>query len=344
MKKIAHINLAKNIRGGEFQTIALIEELMHQKREYHILICRKNSPLCKLAKEKKIKTFPIGKPFLANIFKVKDFDILHVHEGRSIYFAFIAFKFFKIPYIVTRRIPNRPNSKFITKLAYKNAKCIISLSNKIQQVMQEFIQPKCFSVIPSISRNLKADIKNVKELKKRFQDKFIIGHIGALSNHHKNQLLIIKAAKELSEKYPNFLFLLLGSGKDEKMLKKASFGVDNIVFEGFKSNVADYYELFDVFVYPSVEEGLGSAILDAFNFKLPIIASKVDGIVDIIQDSFNGILIDPLSVNELKESIKKIYHNKEYRKKLSTNAFNSKKKYISKVIAAKYIKVYDENG
>lgn len=339
--KIAHINLAKGIRGGENQTLALIEGLSEFKELDQTLICRKNSDLEKKAKEKNIKILSIGKPFFINAFRLKKFNILHVHEGRSTYLAYFANVLFKIPYIITRRIPNKPHDKSITKKAYKNAACIVSLSKKINSVMREFAASKRFEIIPSIARELKPSQNEVENLKKRFEGKFVIGHIGALSDHHKNQSLIIKAAKLLQDK-KDIIFIFLGNGKDEKMLKEMALGLDNIIFEGYKTNTADYYAIFDLFVYPSKEEGLGSAILEAFGFKLPVIASNVDGIPDIVINNQNGLLINPADKNELKEKIELLYNNKELRKKLSNSGFEFKNGFSSKILSRKYYNLYKE--
>jgi len=337
--KIAHINLAKGIRGGENQTLAIIEGLKSFDIE-QVLVCRKNSDIEKRAKSAGIAILSIGKPFLLNARKLKGFDLLHVHEGRSIYIAYLANILYKTPYLATRRIPNIPHEKRVTNLAYKNASCIVSLSRKIDEVMKEFVQCKRNEIIPSIARDLAPDKNEVKKLKKRFKGKFVIGHIGALNDHHKNQSLIIKAAKELKD-HEEMVFILLGSGKDEKMLKEMASGLDNVIFEGYKTNIADYYAIFDIFVYPSREEGLGSAILEAFGFKLPVIASDVDGIPDIVKDQKTGILIGPDDHMLLKESILSLYNDKNLKERLSQNGYEFRKEFSSQIITKKYFDLYN---
>ena len=339
--RVAHINLAKGIRGGENQTLALIKGLMSQTSDTHILVCRKGSDMEKRAEQENIPTIPLSKPFVFNAARLKDFDLLHVHEGRSTYLALAANLFFKRPYLMTRRIPNRPHEKWITRMAYNHAACIVSLSRKIDSVMQAFSKASRFEVIPSIARKLEADTDEVTNLRKRFEGKFVIGHIGALSDHHKNQSLIIETARLLQD-HPDLVFLLLGSGKDEAILKGKAAGLTNVIFEGYKTNTADYYSLFDLFVYPSKEEGLGSAILEAFGFSLPVIAADVDGIPDIVKDGETGLLIDPTDIEGLRNAILELYKNSDKRQTLAANGNAFTQHFTTDVITKKYAALYAE--
>lgn len=338
--KIAHINLAKGIRGGENQTLALINGLKTAPNLQQTLVCRKGSDLEKRAVADGIETLSVSKPFFFNAPKLKNFDLIHVHEGRSTYLALAAGLLYRIPYLMTRRIPNRPHDKWITRMAYGRAACIVSLSRKIDEVMRSFSASRRFEVIPSIARELHADENEVSRLKKRFEGKFVVGHIGALSDHHKNQSLIIEAARALQDQ-KEIVFVLLGSGKDEAMLKAKASGLQNVIFEGYKTNTADYYALFDLFVYPSKEEGLGSAILEAFGFSLPVIAANVDGIPDIVKEDETGLLIDPANAEQLKEAILRLYHDEASRSRLAAAGKSFTQHFTPEVLSAKYAKLYD---
>ncbi len=338
--KIAHINLAKGLRGGENQTLAIIEGLKRFGIE-QTLICRKNSLLEQQAIKLNISVISIYKPFLLNVAKLKDFDLLHVHEGRSIYFALAANLLFQKSYLVTRRVLNKPREKWLTKLAYKNAAQIISISQKIDTVMREFCTTQQFKIIPDIARELKSNSENVSALKKQFSGKFVIGHVGALDDEIKNQSLILKTANQLRE-HENIVFMLLGIGKDEQKLKNlaAELNLTNVIFEGFKDNIADYFALFDIFVYPSKEEGLGSAILEAFQFQKPVIAANVGGIPDILGNNEQGLLINPFDENELAKAILKFYQDETTRNHYAQAGFKRKEDFSSDKICGDYDQIY----
>ena len=337
---IAHLNLAKGIRGGENQTLGLMEELQKNPEVSQYLVCRKGSDIEAIANAKGLKTIGLHKPFFLGVWKLKNADLIHVHEGRSTYPALLARLLFGIPYLITRRIPNPPHDKWITRLAYGRAQAIVSLSRKIKDVMKAFTAKPLHRIIPSMARLLQADSAEVARLKERFSGNYVIGHIGALNDHHKNQSLIIEAAHRL--KHKPFLFIFLGSGKDEAAFKRQAEGLDNVLFEGYKSNTADYYSTFDLFVYPSREEGLGSSILEAFGFKLPVIASNVDGIPDIIRHNENGIMVAPDDIDGFCEAILRLYHAPHEAHQLGEAGLASRENYLPEKIAARYMELYRE--
>jgi len=276
--KLAHINLAKGLRGGENQTLAIIEGLNHFEIE-QTLICRKNSLL----------------------------------------------------------------EKWLTKLAYKNAATIVSISKNIHAVMLGFSPNQHHKIIPDIARILESNQQEAANLKTQFAGKFIVGHVGALDDSIKNQSLILKTANQL-RKNENIVFMLLGSGKDEQYLKKIAMelNLSNVIFEGFKENIADYFALFDIFVYPSKEEGLGSAILEVFHFKKPVIAANVGGIPDILGDNEYGLLINAFNDHELAEKIMTLYQDETLRNHYAEVGFQRKEVFSSDKICGDYYQLYQK--
>lgn len=340
--KIAHINLAKGLRGGENQTLALIEGLQNFDIE-QTLICRKNSLLEAQARKLNFRVIAISKPFLLNVAKLKPFDLIHVHEGRSIYFALAANLLFNKLYLVTRRVLNKPREKWLTKLAYKKAAQIVSISRKIDDVMRTLTPNQNHKIIPDIARELITNCENTVKLKTEFSGKFIVGHVGALDDDIKNQSLILKAANQLHDNQ-NLIFMMLGIGKDEAKLKNlaAELNLTNVIFEGFKENIADYFALFDIFVYPSKEEGLGSAILEAFQFQKPVIAANIGGIPDILGNNKFGLLINPFDDFELGTAILKFYQNESLRNHYAIAGFERKNMFSSAKICSDYYQTYKE--
>ena len=339
---ICHINLAKGFRGGERQTFLLMLGLSKTDTQQK-LICRKNSDLARKAKSiEGLEVIEIGKPFLFHTLKVTGSDLIHVHEGRSSHFAYFANKTTQIPYIITRRIPNKPSNSFFTKKAYKNATRIIGLSNAIKNQLLEYDSQLPCNIIPSMRSDLPCNEKVVEELRSKYKNQIIIGHIGALVDHHKGQRTIIDAAKQLLSSHPHIRFLLLGQGKDENLLREEAKDLANIEFVGFVDNVGDYIELFDYFVFPSNEEGLGSILLDVMQFRKPVIASDVDGIPDIIQDESNGLLIKPKDSAALATSIVRLIEDPELAQRLTNNAWQTVQNYDVESITNRYIKLYKE--
>jgi glycosyltransferase involved in cell wall biosynthesis len=107
-------------------------------------------------------------------------------------------------------------------------------------------------------------------------------------------------------------------------------------------NVGDYLEALDVFVYPSLHEALGSILLDAMQFGLPIVASNVDGIPDIVEDGVNGHLVEPENAEQLLEGIRAILADTSGRREMGSLNREKAGLYGSARMADSYETVYRE--
>lgn len=340
MKKIAHINFAKGYRGGERQTELLIKELSKFGYKQKVLL-RKNSKLnSKLNNIKNVKIIEVSKPYFLHINKVKDCNIIHAHEAKGAQFALIANLLFKTPYIITRRVTFPVKKIWFNKLLYKRANRVVALSTAIKREILKSFELSNIEIIPSSYNNVIADEKLVKNIRERFNNKFLIGNIGALVDSDKGQTLIIEAAKEL-QKYEDIHFLFVGSGKDEKLFKDMAKDLTNITFIGFVDNVVDYIKALNLFLFPSKNEGLGSILLDVIKNEVTIIASNIGGIPDIIKHKHNGLLVN-LEVSNIIDAILKLYKDTELRIRLKKNALKDIENYSVENMTRKYIKIYED--
>lgn len=305
---ITHINLAKGFRGGERQTALLIEGLA-QKRVKQQLIARHDSPLLKVVdKIPGLTIYPVKKPYIWQLKHRMNTDILHAHEAKAAQWCYLYHLLYRKPYVITRRVPHKPKRNFFTRRVYRHAAALIALSTAIKHVLHGHNDQLKVHIIPSMYQKVTCDSKRLQKLRQHYKKSYgegrtIIGHIGALVDHHKGQSLIIEAAGILERSHPHLLFMLVGDGPDKNKLIQLASNVSNVCFTGHQSQVADYFALFDYFVFPSFHEGLGSSLLDAIFHRLPVIASGVDGIVDIIQDQKTGLLVEPGRADQLAEAI-----------------------------------------
>ena len=344
MLTICHINLAKGFRGGERQTELLIKALCEHDSIYQKVIVRKDSPLLEKItfRKNKLHLYRATKPYVRHTSRIKGSSLVHVHEAKGGQLAFLAHRIYGIPYLITRRVPNPIKSNPLTSRIYSSADRIVALSSAIRKVLVSYDSNLKPIIIPSMVSNLSVDPRSRNRIRKRYKNKFLVGHAGALVNRHKGQQYILEAAAHLQDEFPQVHFLLLGEGPDERTLTRAAKGLKNLELLGFRDNVGDFLAAFDAFAFPSLREGLGSVLLDAMQFRLPIVASNVDGIPDIIEHGKNGLLIPPQDGKALAEAIAYMYRNQHMCKKLSRNAFKTSQHYHPSVIVKKYLRLYQE--
>jgi glycosyltransferase involved in cell wall biosynthesis len=132
--------------------------------------------------------------------------------------------------------------------------------------------------------------------------------------------------QKIHKNFKNYKLLFIGKGGLESQLKEEaeSLGImDNVKFLGFRDDVKEIYKILDIFVLPSLSEGLPLSLLEAVASKVPVIASKVGGIPEIIKDGINGFLIPPKNVPLLSEKIYYLLQNQEIAKQLAQEAYHN---------------------
>ena len=339
---IAHANFAKGFRGGERQTQLLIQELSALGYKQRLLV-RKGSELTARCKDiDNLNIIEISKPYVFHLYALKGSKLLHAHETKGLQFAFAAKVLLNIPFVVTRRVDNKLKTNWLNTRMYKAAYRSVALSKAIETEILRVSPDAKTAIIPSAYSDISIDPKQANLIKQRYSDKFLVGNVGALDDAHKGQSFLIEAAKELYKTHPDIHFIFLGNGIDEHIFKEQAEGLGNITFEGFVNNVNDYIACFDLFVFPSRHEGLGSILFDVMQLNVPIIATNVGGIPDIIFNNENGLLIPPCDTQAIKKAILELYGNKNKRKLLTKNALTDIQKFAPSQMGKHYIKIYKE--
>lgn len=127
--------------------------------------------------------------------------------------------------------------------------------------------------------------------------------VGELSKR-KNHAVVIKAIARL--KMRNIVYMICGQGDLDLYLKKIAkdLGV-NVRFLGFRKDISEIFAASDIFVFPSSQEGLPVALMEAMAAGLPVVCSNVRGNTDLIENGRGGYLVDPEDVEGFAEAIKK---------------------------------------
>ena len=337
--KIAHVNVSKGYRGGERQTELLAREL-EKADVQQILVARRGAPLIERCQKIDLEIRTVSGNPLTVAIATKDVDLIHAHDGRSVYGAYLRSLISGIPYVATRRINNPIRNHYLAHKAYQRAASVVAVASKVAETVKNFDSEVNVQVIYSGSSGLSVNRKQLDLIKNSFPGKFLIGNIGALENQQKGQEYIIEVALDLQHSHPDIQFLLIGGGKDEKILKKAAVMLKNICFTGFVENVGDYLAAIDLFILPSNKEGIGGILIDAMEQKVPIIASRVGGIPEIVNDEKNGILIDPRSPDQLKAAILRLHASEQQRRTLGDQGYELAKNFTANIMAQKYLNLY----
>lgn len=337
---LCHINLARGFRGGERQTELLIQALAEQGVPQK-LIARRGEPLASRARGiAGLDVHEVGRPLAGGLRHCRHAALLQVHEAKAGHLACQASSLFGLPYVITRRVDKPPRASWLNRRLYARASAVVAVSDAIAQILRSVFAGIEVETVPDAHANLDFEPQAAAAIRSRFPGRFLLGHAGALVNRHKGQLFLIQAMRELAVTRPDLQLLLLGQGPDEAMLRAEAEGLANVSFEGFSDRLGDYLHALDLFVYPSQYEGLGSVLLDAMHVGLPVIASNVGGIPEIVRDGDNGLLVPPGDSGALAAAISGLYLDPERRARLSENGKRLAAGHAPEKMADKYLALY----
>lgn len=153
------------------------------------------------------------------------------------------------------------------------------------------------------------------------EDAFLVGMVARITET-KAPDIFIRAAKKIKQKIPNAYFLLIGDGdlrKQAESLIKNERLEKCFLITGWVDNTSDYMNILNIGVLLSRWEGLGLVLLEYMRAGIPIIATNVGGIPDVIQDKKSGLLVPKDNVDSVACAVEKIYKEKGLATKLVIN-------------------------
>jgi glycosyltransferase involved in cell wall biosynthesis len=150
---------------------------------------------------------------------------------------------------------------------------------------------------------------------------FRIGTVGRLSKE-KGQTVLLSAFRILSDSLPGLSLKIAGEGEEREELRKqaVSLGIEpQVEFSGYVRDVWEVYKELDVFVLPSHTEGIPLALLEAMAAGVPVVATRVGGVPEIVRDGQDGLLVPPRDPEAAAVAIRRILCEPTLRKTLSVN-------------------------
>jgi len=177
--------------------------------------------------------------------------------------------------------------------------------------------------------NINWDIKKEKEKLGIGMNDFVVGYAGRIIKS-KGWLEFVSSANILiNQNYP-FKFLIAGEGKDsQKLLRYINNNnlQNQVIYLGYQSEMVRFYSWLDCFVLPSYHEALGLTVLEAQALGIPVIASDVQALNEILHDKKDALLYDPRNIKDLCSKVKQIYTNDALRIKLVINGVDNSRSF-----------------
>lgn len=355
------------IYGGEAVALALACKADKARFE-PVITCFKDPrsesppPLIDEAKKNGIKTelinlghrFDIRAVFKLNELLKKDrVNILHCHAYKADTVGFLASRLTKVKTVSTCHgwWPDTAKLKLydmIDTAVLRHFDKVIAVSGKIYDDMagRGISASKLEVILNGIDVERFSSARASDEEKKALGISGgypVIGSVGRLSREKGIRFLLDAAAKVIEE-VPEARFLVVGEGEEkEPLMRYADSGAlkGKVVFAGYRDDADKIYPMLDVFVMPSLTEGIPLSLLEAMASAKPIVATKVGGIPSVITDRRSGLLVDPQDSDALSGGILSFLADRRLAEMTGGNAREAvKEKFSIETTVKKYQEVY----
>ena len=360
------IDAGKEWRGGQRQSLFLAKELKRRGLPFFFIV-QPESPLHQKACEAELPVLPfkMRNEFdlpailrLAWAMKRKKCLLVHFHDAHSAAVGSVAASLAKVSFrIITRRVDFPLKKNYFSRRKYmKNVDVIIAISEGVKKVLVEGgVDPENVEVISS-----GIDFSSFEEdssaltskdyLHREFSfavDDYLVGIVAHLADHKGHQYLI-QATKILKQQAPKIKTIIVGEGPLSMELDRQAkeLDVEDIIFFlGFRKDIPKILSSLDLFVLSSHLEGMGSSILDAMASRLPVVATKVGGIPEVVINGETGLLVPPRNPSALARAILRLYSDKTLASRLGQKGYELvHRKFSAEAMADKVVRLYEKIG
>ncbi len=350
--KVLHVSTPLSFRGGEQQIMYLLEAFAEQAVQ-QCLATPKASILATRARELGVQVVDL-RGRLVQAFQVRhlqqqqQFDIAHAHDSHahtSLWLSNLCGA--KLPFVVSRRVaraPGLPNFSW-SKYAHPNMRAVLCVSEAIAALHQAVLPAtKPVHVVYSAVAKPAADAPDLRMELNLAPTTPLLGTVAALSAE-KDFATFIRTGVQVLNQHPSLHLIHIGTGSPREIWEAerlvASSGISSRThLLGFRQNAAALVGAFDVFLFTSCWEGLGSSILQAQVRGVPVVATSAGGIPELVVHEKTGLLAPVGASDVLAKAVTDILQNPDLRQRLVEAARLHAKKFSIKNMASQTLSAY----
>ncbi|MBA4394166.1 MAG: hypothetical protein C0407_11490 [Desulfobacca sp.] len=354
---ILHTEWSEGFGGQEMRI--LLEIHQHLKGGHAVsLLAPPKSPLLKAAKDQGIEVIPlkIRHTFdlqalwrIKKILHDKEIEILHTHSSVDSWVASLAGKWANVPVLVRTRhisVPARPHR--FNKI-YSLPDAVITAGNQIRQTLLDsyhLSEDRVFSIPTGVDTERFSPRPPNLRLKRKFglPEEALVITLAAVLRAQKRHELVIAAAPAILQKFPQARFLFVGEGPRRDLIAEELKRTQMDTFflmTGHRDDLPEILSITDVGVISSQAEGVPQFLLQAMAMAKPMVATRVGGIPEIVEDGFNGVLIPPEDPQALAGAVLKLLEDQACADRLGKKAQALiGKKYTAGQMAEEICQVY----
>ncbi len=352
MLKIIHLDTGDDLRGGQQQLLMLASGLAARGHK-QLIVTMDGTTLEARARKGGVRVFALprhdpagahGIFQLRQVLLAEPFQVLHAHDGKGQTISWLASLGMNVARVASRRVTFVPPRRIDTRLKYgRTCDAVIAVSGFIKRLLVDAGVPETrIEIIPDgveIPEKL-PDASARARVRSEWQigaEEFVAGHLGAMTQE-KGQTIALQAAARLQESLPQAR-LVLATGE----LRSISLPrPPNVRVLPYQTKLADFFAGLDLYLMPSLAEGLGSSALVAMAYEIAVVATRVGGLPELIEDGATGWLIPPGSPEALADAIAHAASDRARLHKMGIKARQRAKQFSSTLMVERTEALYEK--
>ena len=299
-------------RGGQNQFLLLLQGL--QRRGHAVeLVAIRNSALAERVQSAGICVHLVSRKAarLGAFQKIRELlaagrsDLVHVNESHALTAAWLARAHLRMPLIISRRVGYALSRSWLAQRRFRAATAIIANSRWVaEQAAASGAPSEKLRVVyegVDIPELPDPDVRREARQRWKISNEPLLGCVGVLSPD-KGHEFVIRALAELRREFPSARLLLAGDGPARPCLESLAQDLglrDAVIFAGFVKEIETVYRALDIFVFPSLFEGLGTSLLAAMSYSVPSITFFGCALGEIVDNGKSGIQVAPESPEQI---------------------------------------------
>lgn len=290
---------------------------------------------------------------LYRLFRARQYSIVHTHATKAGFLGRLAAWWARVPGIVHtfHSVPFEMNgnlgSRFyiaLERLTGRVTHALACVGDVLRQQLAAWkVAPaeKLVTIYSGIEFTHYVAERTPAEMKRQLDldDAWpIVGSVGRLCAQ-KAQHYLVEAVALLREQYPRLRLLLVGEGELRALLEQRVRELDlspHVLLLGERDDIADLLNIFDIYAMSSLWEGVGRALTEAMYWQLPVVATPVNGVVELVLHEETGLLVPPRDPRALAAAISRLASDHQLALQLGANAHDRVKEIMDgqRMIAA----------
>ncbi len=357
MLRVLHLDTGEEMRGGQRQLLMLATAL---RRDGHdqLVACPEGSALAAEAAKGGLEcwTAPLRRrASLAAMGRLRrvivrgGYEIVHAHDGRGQTLSWLASCRLPVCRVASRRVTFLPRSHTLHRFKYTyTCNGVIAVSCFIRGLLVDSgVPPRLIEVIPDgvVIPALLPSPEQRAELRRKWQfepNHFVIGHVGAFTAE-KGQSILLEAFDLVAKVLPQARLLLAGDGPLRERLEvqwRSHTAGHRVRFLGYMEDLTSVMDSLDLFVMPSLKEGLGSAAIVAMAHGVPVVAACAGGLPEVVEHQKTGWLVPPANAPALASAVEVAESNRERTLQFGKNARERAALFSDDIMAKRTIDFY----